>query len=122
MSSCCSDDILFLSHYSVLGLNSFYGFQYGVVSLCRLRPKWISSIGLQATKSQSKPHHHTKVAASFMPQARILHVTRFNCIVFGPDNSKNCGVNCLEVRIAALPLHVCVVVRITPLCGVSNTS
>ena len=112
MSSCCSDDNLFVSHYCV----------FGVVSLRRLRPKWISSVGLGATKWQSKPHHHTKVAASFMPQARILYVTRFICIVFGPDNAKNCGINCLEVRIAALPLHVCVVVQITPLCGVSYTS
>ena len=83
VSSCCSDDNLFLSHYSVLGLNSFYGFKYGVVPLCRLRPKWISSVGLGATKYLSKPHHHTKVAASFMPQARILHVARFICTVFG---------------------------------------
>ena len=29
MSSCCSDDNLFVSHYSVLGLNSFYESKYG---------------------------------------------------------------------------------------------
>ena len=90
MSRCFSDDNLFVSHYSVLGLNSFYAFKYGVGPLSRLIPKWIRSVGLGATKQLSKPHHHTKVAASFMPQARILHVVKERlsvaaCSVF------NCG-------------------------------
>ena len=83
MSSCCSDDNLFVSHYSVFGCNSFFEFKYGVVPLHRLVPKWISYVGLGATNYLSKSNHHTKFAASFMPQARILHVTRFICTVFG---------------------------------------
>ena len=43
----------------------------------------ISSVGLGATKYLSKPHHHPKVAASFIPRTRILPVTRFICTVFG---------------------------------------
>ena len=50
MGSCCSDDNLFVSHYSVFGNNSFYEFKYGVVPLRRFIPKWISSVGLGAAK------------------------------------------------------------------------
>ena len=34
-------------------------------------------------KHLTKPHHNPKVAASFRPRARIMHVTRFICILFG---------------------------------------
>ena len=83
MSRYCSDGNFFLSHNSVFGCNSFFEFKYGAVPLRRLRPKWISSVGLGATKYLSKSNHHTKFAASFMPQARILYVTRFICTIFG---------------------------------------
>ena len=84
MSRYCSDDNLFLSLNSVFGCNLFFEFKYGVVPLRRLRPKWISSVGLGATKYLSKSNHHTKFAASFMPQAReFLYMTRFICTIFG---------------------------------------
>ena len=51
--------------------------------LCRLILKWIGSVGLGATKQLSTPRHLPEVAASFIPRARILHVTRFICTVFG---------------------------------------
>ena len=75
--------ICFYIYNSVFGCNSFFEFKYGVVPLRWLRPKWISSVGIGVTKYLSKSNHHTKFAAYFMPQARILYLTRFICTIFG---------------------------------------
>ena len=83
MSSYCSDDNFLYLITLCLAVTHFFELKYGVVPLRRLRPKWISSVGLGATKYLSKSNHHTKFASSFMPQARILYVTRFICTIFG---------------------------------------